>query len=271
MSSWIDCEPMAPIETDQRQRSRYLEDMTARAVVAHLMSEGRTVTTYARPTIGPARSPDFLVIMDQETVAIEVVRFIDQQLAKAVGRVRSVEQALKTRLQTDAIRLGLALVLDVSFRVAPLQQYRRPDVERDADLLAADVRRALVRLPSESGEFIELQSAVPWVYYASLTSWTVPDPSFYVGSTSPEPGYPIVDAPAFVSHVIATKRDQHAGHAERAILAVRGDFDDADELILAFEAARAQLPWWRVYVVWGGGNFRVVYEQKASHELVAPR
>jgi hypothetical protein len=262
---------MAPIETDQRQRSRYVEDMTARAVMAHLMSESRNVTTYARPSTGVARSPDFLVTVDQETVAIEVVRFIDEQLAKAVGRVRSVEQALKGRLQQDATRLGLALVLNVSFRVAPLQQYRRPDVERDADLLAADIRLALVRLSHQSGELIELQSTVPWVYYASLTSWSVEEPSFFVGSTSPEPAYPIVDAPAFVSHVIATKRDQHAGHAERAILAVRGDFDDADEIGLAFEAARAQVPWWRVYLVWGGGDCRVVYEQEPSQELVGPR
>jgi hypothetical protein len=262
---------MAPIETDQRQRSRYLEDMTARAVVAHLMSEGRTVTTYGRPPTGAARSPDFLVTMDQETVAIEVVRFIDEQLAKAVGRVRSVELALKARLQPDATRLGLALVLDVSYRVSPLQQYRRPDVERDANLLAADVRQALVRLPAQSGDRIELETAVPWVYAAALAGWSVHEPSFFVGSISPEPTYPVVDAQAFVTHVLATKRDQHAGHAERAILAVGSTFDDADEMVLAFEAARAVLPWWRVYLVWGGGNFRVVYEQEPSHRLGGPQ
>jgi hypothetical protein len=211
------------------------------------------------------------VTVDQDTVAIEVVRFIDQHLAKAVGRVRSVELALKARLQPDATRLGLALVLDVSFRVAPLQQYRRPDVERDADLLAVDVRRALVRLPDQSGERIELETAVPWVYAAALSGWTVPDPSFYVGSISPEPAYPVVDAPAFVTHVLATKRDQHAGHAERAILAVRGEFDDADEMVLAFEEARAQLPWWRVYLVWGGGNCRVVFGPETSDGRGGPK
>jgi hypothetical protein len=37
---------MAPIETDQRQRSRYLEDMAAGAVVAHVMSEQGVRVTY---------------------------------------------------------------------------------------------------------------------------------------------------------------------------------------------------------------------------------
>ena len=252
---------MALLETDQRQRSRYIEDMTARAVVAHLMSEGRTVSSFSRPSTGPARSPDFVATVDHDTVAIEVVRFIDPQIAKAVARVRSVEHALKPRLQAEASRLGRAIVLDLSFCVAPLQHYRRPDVERDADLLAIDVRSALARLPQEGGSWIELETTVPWVHAAVLAGWAASEPSFYVGSLSPEPSHPIPDAPSFVAHLLATKLDQHIGHAERAILAIRGTIDDVEDIRFALAARPVKPPWWRAYLVWAGGNGRVVWEQ----------
>jgi hypothetical protein len=64
---------------------------------------------------------------------------------------------------------------------------------------------------------------------------------------SPDEAQPDLDD--FVARTIASKGDQHVGHAERAILAVDAMFDDADDLRLAFERSSVRVPWWRVYQV----------------------
>jgi hypothetical protein len=156
---------MRATHQSRSERNRMVEETTAHAVLALLLAEGRAVSDLNRVTEGRSRSPDYLVTIDDERVALEVVRVVDERAAKAdAGQCR------------------------------------------------------------------------PFVH---------PDP------------------PDFVAWAIRKKGDQYVGYAERAILAILGESDDAEELAAAFAASDQPIPWWRVYEVWSGGTARLVYESVA--------
>jgi len=62
---------------------------------------------------------------------------------------------------------------------------------------------------------------------------------------------------------LASKGDQHLGHADRAILAVDAEFPDADDLHEAFARSPTSIPWWRVNLVHGSDATPV---HQMSHE-----
>jgi hypothetical protein len=156
---------MRTTHQSRSERDRMVEETTAHAVLALLLVEGHGVSDLDRVTEGRGRSPDYLVTIDGERMALEVVRLVDERAAKA-----------------------------------------------DAGLCR------------------------PFVH---------------------------PDQPAFVARVILKKGNQHVGHADRAILAVVGESDDAAGLAAAFAASCQPIPWWRVYEVWSGGTARLVYESAA--------
>ncbi len=215
------------------------------------------MTRFHRVLPGEDRRPDFLLQLDREQVALEVVRFIDERVAKAEAGVGLLERALKERLDPLAVQMRCKLALDLTFDVIPLQTYGRKDAERDAELLAPSITAAAAIARDQLAPF---ESAVPWVASPAVFAFDAPaDPSFFVGSMSPGHGLWRPDAGQFVAWVIEHKGRQHVSCASVAILAVQCEADDSDTLIPAFAEATDTIPWWRVYIVWGGGDARLVH------------
>ncbi len=247
--------------TDKRYRDPQDEETVASAVVAHLLSEGRTVADFRRPPTGGVRSPDFLMQLDGSQMALEVVRFLDADLTKAMANIAMVERALKNevRLQEAAAGLGCKLVLEIHFSVQPLLDYQRADADHDAGLLAASILRGLaVGLDGLEGG-VQLLTNVSWVQRADLVAYSSSEPSVYIGSCTPEPSLASLNAAAFLSRTIISKGNQHLAHATTAILAIRSDLDVSAALRGAFAEENQLIPWWRVYNVWSGGSLRVVH------------
>jgi hypothetical protein len=244
------------------QRNAMLEANAAHAVIALLLTEGRTVSGLHRVPVGRNRTPDFGVTIDKERVALEVVRFIDGRTAKAGAGVELLEAALKRLLDPVAVQMKRKLVLDLTFAVEPLQDYGLREAARDADLLVETVASAA---GGEPEHLVPIESAVAWVQQPSVFTYYAPaDPCFFVGSTAPDRPFTSPDARAFVQWVIRKKGDQHIGYSETAILAVVSDFTAAEELGPALDTVDQPLPWRRVYNVQPGGNGRLVYEE-AKH------
>jgi hypothetical protein len=235
-----------------------LEETTAHAVIAQLLTEGRSVTSLHRVPEGLGPSPDFLVTIDGTLVALEVKRFIEERAAKAEAGVQRLEEALKKHLDPIASQMRCKLVLDLTFAVESLQNYSRRDAARDAGLLAPSIKAA-ARLALEN--LVPIESPVPWVQGVGVWSVYYPaEPCFYVGSTGP--GIVVhPEARAWVVWAIEAKGNQHVGHAETAILAIASQFDEAAELMAAFAGSELTIPWWRAYDVLGGGSVRLVYSQ----------
>jgi hypothetical protein len=245
-------------QTSQRLRSQKLEELTCASILAHLRSEGRPIVNPHRPALRGMRSPDFVVDIGGEPVAIEVVRFLPPpEVGRAAARMRSIERALKDRLQGDAAAARVKIVLDVSYAVAPLQAYPRPQVSADADQLAAEIRRLLTMTAGKPSMGLPLVSRLPWLLSAEASIWADPHPSFFIGSTHRSEDLP--DAAGFVEATIKRKGGQHLAFASKAILAIAGMFPDVDELSHALSATSSPIPWWRVYLVVGGGDAALVY------------
>jgi hypothetical protein len=247
-------------QTPQRLRSQKLEEQTCASVLAHLRSDGRSVARARRPIPRGSRSPDFVVDVDGEPIAIEVVRFLPPAgVGRAAARLRSIERALKDRLQADAVASGVKIVLDVGYAAGPLQNYPRPQVSADADLLVSEIRRLLGTAPRNQSTGLALVSRLPWLLSADLGIWPDPHPSFLIGLSYCPDDLPV--AAEFVEATISRKGDQHLALASKAILAIAGMFRDVDELKDAFRASSSPVPWWRVYLVVGGGDAALVYEE----------
>jgi hypothetical protein len=247
-------------QTPQRLRSRNLEELTCASVLAQLRSEGCCVEHPRRPIPGTSRSPDFVVDIDGEPVAIEVVRFLPPAgVGRAAARLRSIDRALKDRLQADALARGVKIVLDVGYAAGPLQDYPRPQVSADADLLASEIRRLLRTAPRNPSTGLALASPLPWLLSADLGIWPDSHPSFLIGLSYCPDDLPV--AAEFVEATISRKGDQHLALASKAILAIAGMFRDVDELKDAFRASSSPVPLWRVYLVVGGGDAALVFEQ----------
>ena len=246
-------------QTPQRLRSRKLEELTCASVLAHLRSEGCSVEHPRRPVPGASRSPDFVVDIDGESVAIEVVRFLPPAaVGRAAARLRSIEQALITRLQGDAVAGGVKIVLGVGYAAGPLQNYPRPQVDADADLLASEIRRHLATAAGKPTPWRSLVSRLPWLLSADLGIWPDPHPSVMIGLSYCPDDLPV--AAEFVEATITRKGAQHLAFTSKAILAIAGMFREVDELKEAFRAVSSPVPWWRVYLVVGGGDAALVYE-----------
>jgi hypothetical protein len=251
-------------QTPQRLRSQKLEELTCASVLAHLRSEGRSIERPYRPIPGTSRSPDFLVTIDGEPVALEIVRFLPPpEVGKADARIRSIEKELKLRLQADAVAAGTKVVLTVSYAVAPLQAYGRPQAKADADLLAAEIRDLLDADAPEARISLPLNSDVSWVISADVSIWLDPHPSVFIGVRgSPED---LPDPAEFVDRTIRGKGDQHLAFSDRGILAVAGGSRDEAALEGAFRTSPLPVPWWRVYFVLTGGEAALLYESGAGH------
>ena len=121
------------------ERKAHAEQMTAQAVIAQLLSEGRRVGSLRRPALGPNPSPDFLIELDGETVAIEVTWFLHPpDVQKAAAQIQLIERDVKPLLLTDATRLGAKIALSVTFRVAPLAASHRAEIAAWSTLLSPD-------------------------------------------------------------------------------------------------------------------------------------
>jgi hypothetical protein len=229
--------------------------MIGQAVVAGLLTDGYQVARLERPPLGGGRSPDFLVRIGATPVAIEVVDFRSPpEVQKAAARVRSVEQALKVLLAADAVRLGARLALSVRFRVDPLQDFPRPAVQRDAARLAADIRAVLPEGPVRTiGSWRSTPGCLGRVriivrirdrcgHEKDARLRACPDTER--GLVNPRRQRPIStrDTPRLPSS------QSRANSTTRRISLRRS------------RKAAADLPWWRVYDVWGGGRAVLVFD-----------
>lgn len=246
--------------TDQRRRVSNDEKMVASALIAQLLAEGRAVQDRKRPSTSGGRSPDFVVALDGSVVALEVVRFLDPEAAKAWAVVRLVEKAMKPSLDLAARGLGCKLVLGVNFAVWPLQRYGRLEIDRDARALASSILGSIHLSQHVLALGLRLATDLPWIEAADIFAYPSPEPSFFIGSLAPERRYAEPEASQFLDRTIEQKQTQHLGHADKAILAIRSHFDSSEELSRAFGETTHAIPWWRVYNVWGGGEARLVFE-----------
>lgn len=235
------------------------ERMTAQAVLALLLSEGHAVADMRAPKQGDGRSPDFLLELDGETMALEVTRYLGPAaVQKAASRVELVERAVGDLLREDAREAGGKLVVDIRYAVEALQSHRRADVSRDAEVIARAVRRARRATQANPSTSVPVDTGLPWVTSMTVAVLVSPEPGAYFGTS---PGFPdaAVDADDFIARTIEAKAGQHLGHASRAILAVQGMFrDDAENLAEAVRRYSDTVPWWRVYFV--RGDAFLVYE-----------
>ena len=72
----VNDEPMPKLPDYRRFRIRRREDLVASAVGASLRTEGRVITEPYRPEEGIGRSPDWMLTLDGEPVALEVTRLL---------------------------------------------------------------------------------------------------------------------------------------------------------------------------------------------------
>ena len=219
-----------------RRRQTVQEQSAAQPIFAFLLAQGHLVTGVRRPELGRGRSPDFLFELDGETIALEVVRYLDRSEAqKAVSRVNLVERALQGLLRPDSVALGAKIVINLRYDVDGLARHKRGDVDGDAEHLATDVRAALATGSPDPMGFTDIRTDLSWVIDAQLAVLPSPEPGAYFAIA---PGLPdgTPDPDGFIDRTVASKADQHVGHATRAILAVLGMFaDDAEDLEAAFQ------------------------------------
>ena len=239
------------------------DEMTARAVVAYLRAEGRTVEGFQRPQLGPGRSPDFILKLDGSPTALEVVSFLEATASKAEARMRKVEAALKVRLQASMRRTGCKLVLRITFEVLPHQSHRRPVIENDADRLASRIKALVEVWPNGLETGIGFETGVGWIKSAELFAWPAAEPSFHLEGT-PAPVSGGTDTAALLARTIATRGAWYLQQATTAILAVRSEFDNVEGLHRAVAETDEPIPFWRIYNVWSGGNAGLVYESHAT-------
>jgi hypothetical protein len=229
--------------------ARVDEDRAVLAVLMHLATtERRRIGAITRPErehpSDPRRKPDAVAEVDGEPIAVEVVRWgppADE--TRALARLHGLEARLRrmvlARLDVDILPCGV--LVGLSYVPGALATVDRPVMRRDEARLADAISEA-VRTGRPGSE---LEPGVAWIGDA----WTtlVPDKrslhiSTSVGSTE--------DPEGWLEWAVAKKGDQHAGWADRAILAVV-PAGGGDSAALGDAARRwpGVLPWWRVYTV----------------------
>jgi hypothetical protein len=249
--------------TLSRSHQRAQERTAVQPVLALLLAQGHTVDGLRRPELGGGRSPDFLFELDRETIALEVVRYMDRSDAqKAMSRVLLVERALADRLRQDSAALGGKIAIGLNYAVDRLADHKRADVAVDAAMLAVDVRAALATGASDPAGMFEVRTRVGWILDAQATVLPSPEPGTYF-AISPGLGDGSPDPDGFIIRTIKAKADQHVRHARRAILIAMGMFaDDSEDLEAAFGRRSEPVPWWRVYFV--RYEATLVYEAQES-------
>ena len=116
------------------RRSRVERDelLVANAIIARLLGHGHTVSGGERPKASEGRSPDFVITLDGQRVALEVVRLLPPpEVGRAESRIREVEWALRSELEADAVALGGRLVANITYALGPLREHGRQKLQRD--------------------------------------------------------------------------------------------------------------------------------------------
>ena len=238
--------PMPRLPDYRRDYARRREDVVAAAVAAVLRIEGRVVENPYRPVEGQARRPDLVLTLDGEPTALEVTRLLPPaHVQKAQHVVTRIETGIRDFLTPAITGVGGQVLLSLAYSARGVAERRRDRLASDTRILASEVRQTLQRLVG-GPEPVEIRSPIRWVLRADVTLLPGPHDGFYI-LQQPDEAQPDVDE--FVARTIASRGDQHVGHAERAILAVDTTVDDAEPLRLAFERSPVRVPWWRVYQV----------------------
>jgi hypothetical protein len=187
-----------------------------------------------------------MMTLDGEPMALEVTRLLPPaHVQKAQNVVTRIETGMHEFLAPVIAGVGGQVLLLLAYSARGVADRRRDSLASDTRILASEVRQTLQRLVEGSAP-VEIRSPIRWVLRAEVTLLPGPRDGFYI-LQQPDEAQPDLDD--FVARTIASKGDQHVGHAERAILAVDAMFDDADDLRLAFERSSVRVPWWRVYQV----------------------
>ena len=238
--------PMPRLPNYRRHYVRRREDLVASAVAAVLRTEGRVVENPYRPVEGQTRSPDWMLTLDGEPTALEVTRLLPPaHVQKAQNVVTRIENGMHEFLAPVIAGVGGHVLLSLAYSARGVADRRRDSLASDTRILASEVRQTLQRLV-EGSEPVEIRSPIRWVLRAEVTLLPGLRDGFYI-LQQPDEAQPDLDD--FVARTIASKGDQHVGHAGQAILAVDAMFDDADDLRLAFDRSPVRVPWWRVYQV----------------------
>jgi hypothetical protein len=243
----------------RRAYGRRREDLVASAVAAALRTEGRVVEEGHRPEEGQTRSPDFLATIDYVLTAIEVTRLLPRaHVQQAEALVTRIETDVRAMLAPAITGVGGQVLLGLAYNARRVAERGRPQLTADTSRLFEEVRQTLdghVVGP----EPVDIESAIPWIIRADVTLLPGPQDGFYIVQAPDEAQQPDLDD--FLARTIASKSDQHLGHAERAILAVDAEFPDADDLREAFDRSAVAIPWWRVYLV-HGSDATLVFEER---------
>ena len=243
-------EPMPKLPDNRRFRIRRREDLVASAVGASLRTEGRVITEPYRPEEGIGRSPDWMLTLDGEPVALEVTRLLPPaDVQKAQHLMVRIETIARDLLAPIVARMDGQVLVNLAYSTYDVAGLGGARLTAAASQLADDVRTALGSAEPGIDNGITLASTLPWVVDCEVTLLLGPHKGFYIIQAPDATQQPDLDA--FVTRTIAKKGDQHVGHADRAILAVDAMFPDAEDLRDAFARTSADVPWWRVYLVHG--------------------
>lgn len=239
--------PMPRSPTHRRFYVRRREHVVAAAVATVLRTEGRVVENPYRPVEGQVRSPDWMLTLDGEPTALEVTRLLPPaHVQKAQSVVTHIETGIRAFLAPVITGVGGKVLLSLAYSARGVAERRRDRLASDTRILASEVRQTLNGLV-EGPEPVQIASPVHWVLRAEVTLLPGPQDGFYIVQAPDEAQQQDLDD--FVARTVASKGDQHLGHAERAILAVDAMFDDAEDLLEAFGRSPVAVPCWRVYQV----------------------
>jgi len=243
----------------RRDRVRRREDLVAAAVAASLRTEGHVVEQAYRPEQGQTRSPDWMVTIDGVPTALEVTRLLPRDhVQRAEALVASIESRLRGLRAPAITGIGGQVLLGLAYSASGVAKRVRPQLTADTRRLFEEVRQTL-DLRVVGPQPVDMESAVPWVIRADVSLVPGPQDGFYIVQAPDEAQQPDLDD--FITRTIASKGDQHVGHAEQAILAVDAEFPDADDVREVLDRSPVAVPWWRVYLVYGS-DATLVFEAR---------
>lgn len=233
---------------------RVLEERAAFAVFRELYWDHHRVTDIWRPEDGtPTRSGrlvDFVFSLDSAPAALEVVRYsLDQVTIDAGHRIAELERHLRIRLDELLGDARGTLMIDLAYAVVATRRLGREAVKVAGTTLAEACVDAVQA--NDPGRDVNVDIAEPWVGRVSAR-YTETDAThrYFIHHPAGTARHLEPEVDAWVEGVVRNKGSQHAGFADRAILAViQTDIVDAADLRRGFERFAGQQPWWRVYVI----------------------
>ena len=247
--------------SELRVLKKLSEEHAIGAVRRQLEADGLDLSDWSFPDRQEhgTRAPDAAFILNGEQCALEVVSFrISQDLSDSAAESREFVGILNAALEPTSEDPAGTLLPIVLYDPAKFLATPRRQLVKDVLGIAGSIREVLFATPDPWARHT-IYPRPAWTVSVSVVRTRSEDrgTSSYFGTL----GHNIQGVlGAFVDWVISKKGSQHAAYG-RGILAIqRRWMEEPETLGNAFAAKnRADIPWWRVYLVEPGGDVALVW------------